>query len=128
MQIEKFSDKWLFQDHSKREIKHWIHNLKYFHFFRAWGGHNNDSDKFEVTINFYSKEDLLEKLNRLGVIINFVSDNTPQPLVGVSYPSTEYWKFKSLVRQFPEMEQPGKGTINNLPCSIYIGENYSKYQ
>lgn len=124
MQLEKFSDKWLFQDHPKRVIMNWIQNLKYFNFFRAWGGHNYDGDRFEVTINFNSKEDLLEKLNRLGVIINFVPDNTPQPIAGVSYPSTEYWKFKNLVRQFPDIEQPGSSTINSLPCSIYIGENY----
>ena len=124
METEKFSDKWLFQNHSKNEIMSWIQNLKYFNFFRAWGGHNNDGDRFEVTFNFNSKQDLLEKLNRLGVIINFVPADTPQPVVGVSYPSSEYWKFKSLVRQFPDIEQPGGTIINDIPCSIYIGENY----
>lgn len=124
MQIDKFSDKWLFQNHSKGEIRNWVSNLRYFYFVRAWGGHNDDGDKFLATFHFNSKQDLLEMLNILGIIVNFVPADTPRPILGVSYPSPEFWKFKILVRQFPDIEQPGTTTINNLPCHVYIGDNY----
>ncbi|MDQ3109191.1 MAG: hypothetical protein M3R17_04790, partial [Bacteroidota bacterium] len=124
MQIDKFSDKWLYQDHSKSEIGIWVRHLKYFYFVRAWGGHNNDGDRFVATFGFETKENLLETLNRLGVNVSFVAADEPQPIPGVSYPSADYRKFKILVKQFPDIEQPGITTINNLPCHIYIGENY----
>ncbi|MFN8368824.1 MAG: hypothetical protein U0Y96_16420 [Candidatus Kapaibacterium sp.] len=124
MQIDKFSDKWLYQDHSKSEIGNWVRHLKYFYFVRAWGGHNNDGDRFMVTFGFDTKENLLEKLDKLGITVNFVPADEPQPIPGVSYPSAEFWKFKILVRQFPDIEQPGNTTINNLPCHVYIGDAY----
>jgi hypothetical protein len=123
MQIEKFQDKWLFQEHSKDELKKWANQLRYFCFVRAWGGHNNDNDRFVASFNYKSKEDLLDKLNRLGIEVNVLPAETLRPIVGVSYTAEEFWKFKISVRRFPDLEQPGTTTIDSFPCHVYIDDN-----
>ena len=122
MQIEKFQDKWLFQRHSKDEVKKWVKQLRYFYFERAWAGHNNDNYRFVASFRYNFKEDLLDKLHRLGIEVNVLPPDTPRPIVGVSYPAEEFWKFKISVRRFPDLEQPGITTINSLPCHIYIDD------
>ena len=121
--IEKFRDEWLFQEHTIHEIKNWIKQLNYFYFIRAWGGMNNDGDRFEVKFSYESKNDLLELAEKLGVILNILPENTPKPIPGVSYPASEFWEFKRQIRRFPDLEQPGTKMINLLPCHIYIDDN-----
>ena len=122
MDIEKFPDKWLFQDHTKSEIKNWVRQLHYFYFARAWGGHNDDGDRFVASFSYGSKESLIDTLNRLGLQINVLPPDTPRPVVGVSYPAEEFWKFKISVNRFPDLEQPGSTNINSFPCHIYIDD------
>ena len=122
MDIEKFQDKWLFQDHTKSEIKNWVRQLHYFYFVRAWGGHNDDGDRFMVAFSYSSKENLIDTLTKLGLQINILPPDTPRPIVGVSYPAAEFWKFKVSVRRFPDLEQPERAKINAFPCHIYIDD------
>jgi hypothetical protein len=124
MSIEKFSDEWLFLKHSKSEIRKWSKDLKYFYFVRAWGGHNNDGDRFMVYFSYSTKDDLLIKINRLGVKLNILPCDTPKPIPGVSYPSEEFEKFKLAISKFPDLEQPGITKINGFPCHIYISDTY----
>jgi hypothetical protein len=123
MQIEKFNDSWLFQEHSKKQIKTWVAQLRYFYFVRAWGGHNNDRDRFAVRFSYDSKDDLLDKLRNLGIEPSILPDDTPRPIPGVSYPSEEFLKFKIFVHRFPDIEQPGSTFIHSLPCNIYIDDS-----
>jgi len=122
MDIEKFQDKWLFKDHTKSEIKNWATQLHHFYFVRAWGGHNDDGDRFTVAFSYSSKDNLLDILNKLGLQINILPSDTPRPVAGVSYPSEEFWKFKISVNRFPDLEQPGRTKINSFPCHIYIDD------
>jgi len=121
--IEKFRDEWLFQDHSVHEIKNWVKQLNYFYFVRAWGGMNNDGDRFETKFSYDSKNDLLDLAGSLGVTLNILPVDTPKPIPGVSYPAADFWKFKMTIRRFPDLEQPGTTEINLLPCHIYIDDN-----
>lgn len=121
--IEKFRDEWLFQDHSAQEIKNWVKQLNYFYFVRAWGGMNNDGDRFEIQFSYDSKKDLLDLAKNLGVTIKILPKDTPQPIPGISYPAEEFWKFKRVIRRFPDLEQPGTTEINSCPCHIYVGDS-----
>ena len=120
MDIEKFQDKWLFQDHTKSEIKNWVKQLHYFYFVRAYGGHSNDGDCFKTAFSYSSKENLVDILSKLGLQVNVLPPDTPRPIAGVSYPAEEFWKFKISVNRFPDLEQPGRTKINSFPCHIYI--------
>ena len=122
MDIEKFQDKWLFQNHPKSEIRSWAKQLHYFYFVRAYGGHSNDGDCFKAAFSYTSKENLIDTLSKLGLQINVLPPDTPKPIAGVSYPAEEFWKFKISIRRFPDLEQPGRTSINSLPCHIYIDD------
>jgi hypothetical protein len=121
--IEKFRDEWLFRDHSVTEIQGWVNQIHYFYFVRAWGGMNNDGDRFEAKFSYKSKSDLIELAEKLGITLNILPKDTPQPIPGVSYPADEFWKFKRVIRRFPDLEQPGTTNINSLPCHIYVGDD-----
>jgi len=121
--IEKFRNEWLFEGHSAQEIKNWVKQIHYFYFVRAWGGMNNDGDRFEAKFSYESKSDLFELTKKLGITLNILPEDTPQPIPGVSYPAAEFWEFKRIVKRFPDLEQPGTIEINLLPCHIYIDEN-----
>jgi len=64
MQIEKLSDNWLFERHSKQTIREWLGQLRYYYFKRAWGGHANDGDEFQAAFAFTDRQDLQYKIGQ----------------------------------------------------------------
>jgi hypothetical protein len=52
------------------DLKQKAERLKYFYFIAATGGLANDGDVFEARIKFNDREDLIEKMNRLGFDIS----------------------------------------------------------
>jgi len=67
MHQNQLSDNWIFQNHEKEEVLNWVHQLAFFYFIRAIGGHANDGDQFVSRIKFHSTEDLKFKLNKLDL-------------------------------------------------------------
>ena len=66
MQADKLSSDWLFRRHPEQTVKGWLRQLRYFYFVRAWGGHANDADAFEVGFLFNDRQDMMHKLAQLG--------------------------------------------------------------
>jgi hypothetical protein len=120
MEMEKFSDNWLFQRHSKRTIKEWLAQLRYFYFKRAWGGHANDGDEFQVAFLFTDRRDLITKIGQLALTLNIIPDDFPRPVIGQPYPADEFNKFKNEIKNFPDLEQPGHSTIFGHNVFIWI--------
>jgi hypothetical protein len=60
----------LFERHSKVTIKKWLRELRYFYLIRAWGGHANDGDEFQVAFKFSDEQDLISKLQQLGLKVH----------------------------------------------------------
>ena len=123
MQIDKLSDNWLFERHSKQIIIEWLRRLRYFYYKRAWGGHANDGDQFQVAFLFTDRQDLINKLTLIEVNVNVIPDDFPRPVMGQSYSSDEYAKFKSEIKQFPGLEQPGHSVILGHRVFIWVHEN-----
>lgn len=67
MNLDKISEERLFQNNTKDEIKNWCQNLQYFHYMRARGGHNCEGDSFSVYFKYNDKDDLITKLNLIGI-------------------------------------------------------------
>ena len=65
MDTQRLSDSWLFERHSKEEIRRWVDNLRYSYFKRAWGGHANDGDEFTLTLTYKDRDDLVNILKSL---------------------------------------------------------------
>ena len=123
MQIEKLSDNWLFERHSRQTIREWLGQLRYFYYKRAWGGHANDGDEFQVAFLFTDKEDLLNKIGQLGLTLNVIPNDSKRPIIGQPYPADEYNKFKNEIKQFTDLEQPGKTIIFGKKVFIWILNN-----
>jgi len=123
MQIDKLSDNWLFERHSKQTIIEWLSQLRYFYYKRAWGGHANDGDEFQVAFIFSDRQDLINKVRLLGLTLNTIPDDYPKPLIGQSYPSEEFAKFKNGIKKFPDLEQIGHATIFEHKVFIWIHDN-----
>jgi hypothetical protein len=120
MSIDKLSENWIFQQHSKNEIIRWINALKYFQFKRAWGGHANDGDEFKVKFLFVDENDLHFKLNLLEITLNIIPNDYPRPIPGKSYTPDEFEIFKSGVSEFPHLEQPRHSIIFNEKVFIWV--------
>lgn len=123
MQIEQLSDNWLFQRHSERIISAWLRQLRYFYFKRAWGGHANDGDEFQVAFSFTDRQDLINKIGQLGLTLNTIPDDFPRPVPGQSYPADEFHHFKNEIKYFPDLEQPGHSVIFGHKVFIWVHDN-----
>ena len=122
MQIDKLSDSWLFERHSKTEIKNWLSQLNYFYFKRAWGGHAGDGDEFQVAFTFSDKTDLINKIEQLGLKLNSIPKDIEKPKAGQSYTTEDYKKFKNPINVFPDLEQPGHSIIFGQKVHIWVYE------
>jgi hypothetical protein len=123
MQIEKLSDNWLFEQHSKQTIREWLRQLSYFYFKRAWGGHANDGDEFQVAFLYTDRQDLLNKIGQLGLILNTIPNDFPRPLVGQSYSTDEFNQFKNEIKKFTDLEQPGHSIIVGQKAFVWVYDN-----
>jgi len=118
--MKKLNDDWLYKTHSRSEIQKWVTSLELFHFCRAWGGHANDGDTFELYLHYSDKENFLVICKKLGFSVKELPPNTPEPIPGKPYPSKEFERFKSKIKDFPEYEQPGNCIIFGCPVFIWI--------
>lgn len=123
MQIDKLSDKWLFERHAKQTIRAWLRQLRYFYFKRAWGGQANDGDEFQTAFLFTDKPDLIHKLGQLGLTLNTIPDNFPAPVIGQPNTADEFEKFKNKIKKFPDLAQPGHSTIFGYKVFIWVHDN-----
>lgn len=120
---KRLSDRWLLQQLTASDLREWIKTLEFFYFFRAWGGHANDGDRFEAHIKFTDKGDLISKMGDLNIELQIIPEDYPRPEIGKSYPASEFDKFKSEIKDYPDLEQPGHVFINQIPVFIWIHSN-----
>jgi hypothetical protein len=123
MQIEKLPDSWLFELHSKQTIRAWVRQLRYFYYKRAWGGHANDGDEFQVAFSYSDRQDLINKIGQLGLILNTIPDDFPRPVKHQPYTAEEFNKFKIGIEQFTDLEQPGHSMIFGFKAHIWVRQN-----
>jgi hypothetical protein len=120
MEIQRLSDDWLFQRHSPELIKRWGNGLKYSYFKRAWGGHANDGDEFNLTLNYKDRYDLLDILKRIDIQLNYLPKNPPTSTPGQSYTHYELTVFYNPIEDVPEYEQPKHIDFNGIKCFCWI--------
>jgi hypothetical protein len=123
LKMEKLSDNWLFEKHTKHTIRAWLGHLRYFYFKRAWGGHANDGEEFQVAFSFTDRQDLLDKTEQLGLTLNTINKNFPKTVNGAPYPAHEYKKFKNEIKSFTDLEQPGQSIIFGHKAFVWVYNN-----
>ena len=119
MKLDERKHAYFFERHSIEEVRSWNQRLKYFRYFRAYGGHANDSDSLDVAIGYRGVEDMLSVMEKLGINLIKFSSTPPQPVAGVSYPFSEFEKFPSLIPGTRWIKQPGHTVIAGLQVFVW---------
>lgn len=112
--IEKYSEDWIFEHNSKKDLICWINKLKYFRFFRAYGGHSGiDGDSFKVSIRILNIDDLIRKLKILDIVLKPVD----------KYSFKESGRSNEIY-SFPKYEQPSHQIIFNIAAFVWVHDDY----
>jgi len=120
MQVEKLSYHWLFERHPKPTIRAWLGQLRYFYYKRAWGGHANDGDEFQVAILFTDRQDLMYRMGQVGLTLPITPNDFPKPAPAESPPTNEYNEIKTRIKKFPDLEQPGHCIIFGHKVFLWV--------
>lgn len=123
MQIERLPNNWLFERHPKQQIMAWVAQLRYFYYKRAWGGHANDGDEFQVAFSYSDRKDLTHRLGQLGLTLATIPEDFPRPVIGQAYSGIEFERFKSEIERYPDVEQPGHTKIFGRKVFIWVHAN-----
>ena len=112
----KFSKKWIKQRHSLNEIRVWLRDLKYFKYFRAFGGHMNDGDSFKVSLKFKDFNELITIMNLLGFHLDkaILKSSNDYEIV-----TPEYDK----INDYPEFVKPGHQEVLSVNWFLWIADH-----
>lgn len=101
-----------------RDIDALLERLNYFYFIPMVGGIANDGDSFAAFLIYRNREDFLDKMNKLGIVINTLPSDNPLPEPGKSYSGTEMAKFRFPIKDFPDLEEPLHQAISGVKCVV----------
>ncbi|MFI6291679.1 hypothetical protein ACIBEJ_08845 [Nonomuraea sp. NPDC050790] len=110
-------DEYLHETHTPEQLLAWAHSLSYFHFCRAYGGHNNDGDRLLAAVR---TEDPAETLTALGLPVRRIAPGTPLAVPGQGYTVQEYARFPSPIPGHPDLDQPGWVTLAGHPAHVWV--------
>src|SRR3569623_3489351 len=113
-------ERYLYERHSRGVLSSWARALQFFRFCRAYGGHSNDGDQLLVALRFESREELVATFERLGIPLIGLPPDEPKPVFGKAYKGEEFAKFRIGIRQFPEVQQPGRVTIAGVLVHAWV--------
>lgn len=110
---------YLFENHSLETISGWYERLKFFRYFRAYGGHANDGDSLDLAIRYEGESELIGIFVMLGIEPVRYESEPEQPLPGQSYPGAEFARFPQLVPGTRWIRQPGRLSIVGAEAHVW---------
>jgi hypothetical protein len=114
-------DAYLHERHSPEELRGWARSLAYFRFCRAFGGHANDGDCLRAALAVPSAQDLFDVAAQLGIALERLPADNPEPVVGVRYTGAEFMKFiPSIPGCHPPIRQPGQVRIAGATVFAWV--------
>ena len=120
MSLDKISEDRLFQNNTKKELKHWCPQLRYFNYMRSRGGHNCEGDSFCVYFKYNDLEDLTKKLSLTGLTLNKLEDGFIPFDPTVSYSFDDLDKLKITISRFGDLEQPQHVKIEGQNAHVWV--------
>lgn len=117
--MDKRKRAYLFENHSVETIRGWYERLRFFRYFRAYGGHANDGDSLDLAIRYEGEKDLIDLFARLGIEPVRYECEPEQPVPGQSYPGTEFARFPPLVPGTRWIRQPGRLSIVGTEAHVW---------
>jgi hypothetical protein len=122
LKFPKLSTEIIFDLYNKSELITKLRELKYFCFLRGrLSSYCTDSDQIITHISYQDREDLIHKLETLGVTIKILKPNDE-----ISYGKTwpECINYPTPSRFFPDIAEPYKQLIFDEEVIIYIADKY----
>ncbi len=119
-------EQYFFGQHPESELRNWALRLRFFRYFRAFGGQANDGDSLDLAVAYSGTEELLEILARLGYAPLVHDRLPPQPQIGVGYPSEEFQRFPRIISNTQWIEQPGHCKIFGVRVFLWCGGGLAK--
>ena len=112
-------ERYLFEDHTRKQLSGWARRLNYFRFARAYGGHNGDGDQLIVVLRVDSEAALLSTCAALGIVLQPMPDDERLAAMPVG-------ERPSSSRQFPGWQQPGHVVIAGARLFAWLGGHLVK--
>ena len=113
---------YLFECHSVEEVRDWNRRLKYFRYFRAYGGHANDFDSLDAAIRYDGVDDLMFVMGELGIKLTKHSSAPPDLEFGVTYTLEDLIAHPSIIDGTQWIEQPGNTQIFGHSVFVWCDE------
>lgn len=113
-------ERYLFEWHSRESVAKWAPTLRFFRYCRAFGGHAGDGDSLRVALKFESRSDLERIFSQLGIPLVLATEDEPRPIVGKPYPADQFSQFRSTVRCFPDLVQPGYVSLAGVAAFVWV--------
>ena len=120
MNIDKMPEERIFQNNTKEEVIRWSRNLHFFHYMRDRGGHNCEGDSFCAYFRFSGREDLMQKLSAIGVVMHKLEEGFIAFDPFESYSFDDLDKLKITITQFNDLEQPQYVDIFGHKAHIWV--------
>lgn len=120
MNLDKISEERLFQNNTKEEVMRWSQNLQYFHYMRSRGGHNCEGDSFCVYFKYTDREDLINKLQQIGVTLNKLEEGFIAFDPFESYSIDDLDKLKITIAHLSDLEQPQYVEVFGYKAHIWV--------
>jgi len=120
MDIDKIPNERLFLNNTEEELKLWCKNLRYFHYIRARGGHNCEGDSFCVYFGFDGLDELITRLDQIGVKLNKLEEGFIAFDPFESYSFDDLDKLKMVIPQSYDLEQPQYVNIFGHKVHVWI--------
>ena len=116
-------ERYLYENHSKASLAEWAPTLRFFRYCRAYGGHAGDGDSLRVVLRLESRSDVERLFAHLGIPLLILPPDEPQPVPGKPYPADEFLKFRSVVRRFPDIVQPGHVDVLGVSTFVWVDDD-----
>ena len=107
-------ERYLYEDHTRKQIGAWARRLKHFRFARAYGGHANDGDQLIVMLRTGDEDAMLAICRALGLVLQ------PMP----SAPELQKLSAAELplsCRHYPGWQQPGHTSVAGSRLYAWLG-------
>lgn len=115
---------WLYENHDREQILQWVGQLDYFYFKRGPGGFGDCGEDFQADIRYGDRADLVAKLRGLGVELEPMRADAPQPEPDTSYTAAEWARFPRALRQFPDLQEPASQLVDGHRVYLSIFDDH----
>ncbi|NLZ73524.1 MAG: hypothetical protein GX905_06870 [Bacteroidales bacterium] len=124
VQLDKLGEGQLYENHNRSTLRRWCESLNFFHYMRARRGHNCEGDTFAAHFTHDDREDLIDKLNQLGIELKKVSteDLVFDPFKSYSFDDLD--RIKYTIPGFDDLIQPNQEVIFGYSVHMCVQQNH----